>query len=117
MKENHSQTAGRKNFKEAAFGEGEKSIHEEFPFRKWIGLAMGPLFFVLCFALIPVNDSFTYPMRSALASTGWVAFWWLTEAVPIPAASMLPLLLFPLTGVMSFEETAMGYADSIVFFL
>ncbi|MDI5790813.1 anion permease [Bacillus licheniformis] len=33
-----------------------------------------------------------------MATTLWVAVWWITEAVPIPAASLLPIVLLPLTG-------------------
>ncbi len=102
----------REKIEKAAAG---KHTYSAFPPRKKIGLLVGPLFFILCLVLVPVSESFTYAMRSALASTGWIAIWWLTEAVPIPATSVLPLILFPLTGVMSFEKTATGYADSIVF--
>ena len=28
------------------------------------------------------------------------AVWWITEAVPIPAASLLPIVLLPLTGAL-----------------
>ncbi len=112
MGSDNSQTRNQEKLKETIIG---KSSNQAYPTRKKIGLVMGPLFFILLLAFIPASDSFTLAMRSAVASTGWIAIWWLTEAVPIPATSLLPLLLFPLTGVMSFEQTATGYADSIVF--
>ena len=31
----------------------------------------------------------------------WTALWWIFEAVPIPIASLLPLSLLPLFGVLS----------------
>ncbi len=101
--------------KETVLGKSTEQNQQTFSLRKRIGLILGPVMFILILVFIPVTESFTFPMRSAFASTVWIALWWLTEAVPIPATSMLPLLLFPLTGVMSFGETATGYADSIVF--
>jgi len=41
--------------------------------------------------------------------------WWMTEAVPIPATSLLPLALLPLLGVMKITDAALPYADPIVF--
>jgi len=114
MKNNQEQKVDQEKLKESVLGEAGKE-QQEYPRRKKIGLLAGPLFFLLCLAFLPVSESFSLPMRNALASTGWIAIWWLTEAVPIPATSMLPLLLFPLTGVMEFRDTAVGYADSIVF--
>lgn len=110
-----SQKQDQAKIKETALDKNTEQIQQTFPLRKRIGLILGPVTFILILVFIPVTESFTFPMRSAFASTVWIALWWLTEAVPIPATSMLPLLLFPLTGVMSFGETATGYADSIVF--
>ena len=50
-----------------------------------------------------------------LASTLWIATWWITEAVPIPATSLLPLILFPLTGGLSGDATASSYGDNTIF--
>lgn len=44
-----------------------------------------------------------------------MAVLWMTEAVPIPATSLLPLILFPLAGVSSFQDAAVPYASPIVF--
>ena len=114
MADNHENNNQDETLKEEVLGEKGKE-QQDYPRRKKIGLVMGPLFFVLCLLLVPASESFTLPMRNAFASTGWIAIWWLTEAIPIPATSILPLLLFPLTGVMEFTDTATGYADSIVF--
>jgi sodium-dependent dicarboxylate transporter 2/3/5 len=44
-----------------------------------------------------------------------MAIWWVTEAIPIPATALLPLVLFPLFGVASIGETAAPYADPVIF--
>ncbi|MEJ8574832.1 DASS family sodium-coupled anion symporter [Microbaculum marinum] len=44
-----------------------------------------------------------------------MAVWWMTEAVPLPVTALLPLVLFPLLGVTSIEETAASYANPLIF--
>lgn len=83
--------------------------------RATIGLPAGPL----AFAGILLVAPFGLPgaPTAALAVTAWVVVWWITEAIPIPATSLLPILLFPLTGVMTVGQTTAPYADPIVFLL
>ena len=50
-----------------------------------------------------------------LAVTCWVAIWWVTEAIPIPATSFLPIVLFPMTGALSIGETTAAYGHKMVF--
>ena len=40
---------------------------------------------------------------------------WVTEAVPIPATSLLPLVLLPLMGIMPIRQAAAPYADPIIY--
>jgi len=49
-----------------------------------------------------------------MAATCWVAIWWITEAIPIAATSLLPLLLFPLLGIMGIKQTSIAYSDPMV---
>lgn len=44
-----------------------------------------------------------------------MATWWITEAIPIPATSLLPLVLFPLLGINALRDAAAPYADPIIF--
>ena len=44
-----------------------------------------------------------------------MAVWWMTEAVPLPVTSLLPLILFPLTGVLNLDQAAPPYANKFVF--
>lgn len=45
------------------------------------------------------------------------AIWWVTEAIPIPATSLLPMALFPLTGVVSAEEVGAAYGHPLILLL
>ncbi len=79
-----------------------------------VGLILGPLLFIL--TLLFLN---TEGLDSAgvfvVASTLWIATWWITEAIPIPATSLLPLFLFPLGGVMDSGTTTSAYGNDIIF--
>ena len=83
--------------------------------RQRIGLVLGPILFGGVVALAP----FSIPPAAtgALASTLWIATWWVTEAIPIPATSLLPIVLFPVTGVLDVPAATAPYADPIVFLL
>lgn len=47
--------------------------------------------------------------------TVWIAIWWITEAVNIYFTSLLPLSLFPLSGIMDMKEVAPLYTNEIIF--
>lgn len=79
-----------------------------------VGLALGPLLFVG--TQLFLSPSGLSPRANAvLASTLWIAAWWMTEAVPIPVTSLLPIVLFPTLGVTSVVDAAAPYADPVVF--
>ena len=50
-----------------------------------------------------------------MAVAAWMVTWWVSEAVPIPVTSFLPLILFPLLGIMNMREAAAPYANPIIF--
>jgi sodium-dependent dicarboxylate transporter 2/3/5 len=45
----------------------------------------------------------------------WMAVWWISEAVPIAMTSLLPLVLFPLTGIDTVAGVAVNYGKEIIF--
>ncbi len=44
-----------------------------------------------------------------------MAVWWITEAIPIPATALLPLVVLPIAGIGTMRETAAPYANPIIF--
>ena len=44
-----------------------------------------------------------------------MAVWWVTEALPIPVTSLVPLALLPLFGIASLKTVAPNYAKPIAF--
>lgn len=80
--------------------------------KRWLPLAAGPLLFALVLLLMRHHG----PMPAAMAGlVAWMALWWITEAVPIPITSLLPLVLFPLLGVDSVTGAAAHYGKEIIF--
>src|SRR5690606_6227597 len=77
-----------------------------------VGLILGPLLFILT-QLFFVPEGLSTEGKSVLAVTLWVATWWVTEAIPIPAASLLPIILLPMTGAMAGSDVTASYGDPI----
>lgn len=81
-----------------------------------LAIAAGPALALLVFALLAGDDaSLTEAGRATTAIAAWMACWWLTEAVPLAATALLPLVAFPLLGVASVDEAAAPYANSLIF--
>jgi len=104
-----------KDLRNAATGAPSPEEHRKaYSKAQLIGLILGPLLFVLALLFLK-SDSLDSSGIFVVAAALWIATWWVTEAIPIPATSLLPLFLFPMGGVMSNQETASFYGDDIVF--
>lgn len=82
--------------------------------RENTGLVLGLFLFVVTL-WIPNLDAMNPEARRVLAIAVLMAVWWITEAVPIPVTALLPILLFPLMGVMSAGEATAPYAHHLVY--
>ena len=82
-----------------------------------IGIIAGLLVFV-AIALFP-SDPVTFPFSAQLtaAVTGLMVVWWVTEAIPIYATALVPLVLFPILGILMPIDAAASYADETVFLI
>lgn len=81
---------------------------------KTIGLIAGPaVFFLILFFFHPAGLS--KEANAVLASTAWVAIWWISEAMPIAVTALLPIILFPITGGLSLDATTASFGDKYIF--
>ena len=82
--------------------------------RQNLGLVIGPIVFVSILWLpLPTGMSPDALIVAAVACL--MAIWWISEAVPIAATALLPIVLFPLLGVMSTAATTSAYANHLIY--
>ena len=82
--------------------------------QKKIGFFLGPLGFFIILFLGPF-EGLSQAGQSVLAATFWIASWWITEAIPIAATALLPILLFPLSGGMELSATTSAFGHKYIF--
>lgn len=73
----------------------------------------GPLLLVLL-VWLGVESGMDEKAAYTLGITGWVALWWITEVIPIPVTSLLPMILFPAFSVLKLDEATTAYSDKLI---
>lgn len=79
-----------------------------------IGLILGLVLFfwiIFCFDFDPENPLVT--RMAAVAAL--MAVWWITDAIPLYATALIPLLLYPLLGILKGNAVAPIYVNSTIF--
>ncbi|HEU5289243.1 MAG TPA: DASS family sodium-coupled anion symporter [Cyclobacteriaceae bacterium] len=81
---------------------------------KRIGFFLGPVLFLILYLLVP--SGFISPNAyKVIAVAAWMISWWVTESAPFPVTALIPLIMFPLLGVMPMNQAAAPYANPIIF--
>lgn len=81
---------------------------------KRVGLVAGPVLLAITLA---------FPPPPGMAPEAWrlvgvillMGAWWMTEAIPMGATSLVPILLFPFLGILAPAATTAAYAEPAVF--
>lgn len=81
---------------------------------KVIGFAAGLFVFALLIVL-PAPEGLSVEAWRTAAISLLIAIWWMTEPIPIPVTSLLPIVLFPLLGVGNVSLNASAYAHPMIF--
>jgi sodium-dependent dicarboxylate transporter 2/3/5 len=75
------------------------------PLRSRIGLWLGPVVFVAMLLFVDLDPA--HPLVTRMAAVIMLmAIWWITEAIPLSATALLPIVLFPLLGIMRGREVS-----------
>ncbi len=74
----------------------------------WLGIAFFAL--LVIFPVDPTNG----PASRLAAVALLMATWWVTDAIPLFATALLPLVLYPLLGIMGGREVAPIYFNSTI---
>jgi len=91
-----------------------EELHGEGRSRPW-ALLSGPASFALVLMVEP--GGLDGAALRTLAVTLWVACWWVTEALPIAATSLLPLVLLPALNVLPAADVARLYVQDLLILL
>lgn len=78
----------------------------------WLGVAI-----VASMLLAGAPDGFPLPAWRAAAVTLLMAVWWSTGALPLAATALVPLVAFPLLGIVDAEKAGTPYASSTIFLI
>ncbi|MEK4923739.1 DASS family sodium-coupled anion symporter [Cytobacillus sp. FSL R5-0569] len=110
---NQSDKNQSNELKQSGENNGENPKQRKRTNKQNIGLLLGPILFALTLLFVS-PEGMSREAQAVLASTLWVAVWWITEAIPIPVTSLLPIILFPVTGAVT-EGITSSYADNTIF--
>ena len=79
----------------------------------WLSVAIGV---GLSFAAFLFNPFALKPDAcKAVAVAILMVVWWVTEALPMPAVALIPLVLLPIFNISSIEETSKAYSNPVIF--
>ena len=79
-------------------------------------IAMGLVISAAVFWLLTLQ-SVEAPIVWCLSITLLTAFYWVSGALPIPAASLIPFVLFPISGILTFREAGASLGNHIIILL
>ncbi|WP_049157760.1 SLC13 family permease [Corynebacterium aurimucosum] len=111
-------------------GEDDRGVDTREWRRMAIGLILGLVLAALVWFLFPSNAVETVlqspgakedaeytqgALRAVAAVTILMGVWWMTEAIPLAATALLPLVIFPLAGVGTIKDVGAPYASSTIF--
>ncbi|HEA17359.1 MAG: SLC13 family permease [Pseudoalteromonas prydzensis] len=77
-------------------------------------LLLGPAVMLLTCLIDPPTGMSTAALRTA-GLAFWMASWWVSEVVPIPATALLPLVFSPLADIAAIKSVAAPYAHPLIF--
>ena len=89
-------------------------FQSDFSIKKIIGFIIAPLLFLLFVLFVdlePGNPQVTYTLAIALL----MALWWVTEIIPLAITALIPVVLFPLLGIMDGKEVSSAYFNHVIF--
>ena len=88
------------------------------PLAARLGLVAGPVLAMAVFFLLPASE-LSQAARAAGGVATLMAVWWMTEALPLEATALMPLVLLPVLGIYqgekAFERAAVSYAAPPIF--
>ncbi|MFQ3248820.1 MAG: sodium-dependent dicarboxylate transporter 2/3/5 [Glaciecola sp.] len=82
---------------------------------QYIGLFVGPVVFILMMVFSGSQTTMPDAAWNVAAVALWMAVWWATEAIPVPATAFMPIIAFPFLSISSISDTTEAYANPIIY--
>ncbi len=79
-----------------------------------LGLVAGPLLFAVLL-LLPPPAGLSQSAWAVAAAAALMVVWWITEALPVAATALVPIVAFPLLGVAEVKDATAPYAHPLIF--
>jgi len=95
-------------------GKGERKGRWLFSRRRVGGFWLGIVLFVMML-LLPRPEGMSPSAQRMAAVALLMACWWISEAIPIAATALVPLVAFPLLKILPTGEVARSYATHNIF--
>lgn len=86
----------------------------KFGLRQWLGAVLAPMLLIMPFVIDAPEGMGVEAWRTAAVGLA-MAMLWVSEAIPIPVTAMLPLVLFPMFGIIDMKGAAGPYANPLIF--
>ena len=80
-----------------------------------IGFVSGIAAAILLYLFLDGSDGLSEPGRRLAAMAILMACWWVTEAVPLAATALVPIVMFPFMGILPITETTASYSNPLIF--
>ncbi|MCW4457849.1 DASS family sodium-coupled anion symporter [Microbacterium sp. MPKO10] len=90
-------------------GQLDTGIEKKTNRRRWTGFALGLILAIVVFLAMPADLDHSPKITAATAVL--MGVWWMTEAIPIPATALLPVLIFPLAAMVDSNGDSIGFDD------
>ena len=84
--------------------------------RRVLGFSAGILVFSLIVAL-PAPAGMSPEAQRTAATVALMACWWIGESIPLGVTALVPLVAFPMLGIMPSKTVAPNYTNHFVFLL
>lgn len=76
----------------------------------WVGIAV-----FLAMIFLPSPEELSAEAWRTAAVTALMAIWWISEAIPIYATALVPIILFPFLGITDIGGATTPYANPIIY--
>ncbi len=85
------------------------------PSRSWknIYILLGPVLAAVAY-LVFQSTSGDPKIAGMAATVALMAVWWVTQAVPLALTSLMPMICFPLFGILSTRATAQNFMNPLI---